>query len=195
MYSDLSRVVLSGCDRASCSGARTAAFGCSESETSRVASQQNETMNEKPRHDTIILERSYRAPLERVFAEFADPVARARWSPPSNDVLIYDETDFRAGGRDIFRCGPRNDPKFRGETLYHLIVPNKRIVSSETMDADGQRLAVSLNTLDFEATNEGTTLKLTVQVVSFAGAGMIDAYESGNKSALENLSRHLSGNL
>ncbi len=140
-------------------------------------------MNEKPQHATIILERSYPAPLERVFSEFADPVARARWSPPSNDVLIYDVADFRAGGRDVFRCGPQNDPKFRGETLYHLIVPNKRVISSETLDADGWRLAVCTN------------LKVTVQMVSLVGAGMIEEYESGNKSALENLSHHLSGNL
>jgi uncharacterized protein YndB with AHSA1/START domain len=153
------------------------------------------TMNEKSQHATIVLERAYRAPLERVFSEFADPVARARWSPPSNDVLIYDQTDFRAGGRDLFRCGPKNDPKFRGETLYHLVVPNKRVVSSETLDADGRRLAVSLNTLDFEATGESTNLKLTVQMVSLVGAGMIEGYESGNNSALENLARHLSGKL
>ena len=149
--------------------------------------------NERPQHATITLERTYRAPLERVFSEFADPVARARWSPPSNDVLIYDQTDYREGGRDLFRCGPENDPKFRGETLYHLIVPNRRVVSSETVDVNGQRLAVSLNTLDLEASGESTNLKLTVQMVSLAGAGMIEGYESGNKSALENLARHLSG--
>ena len=151
--------------------------------------------NERPQHATITLERTYRAPLERVFSEFADPVARARWSAPSNDVLIYDQTEFRAGGRDLFRCGPKNDPKFRGETFYHLIVPNRRVVSSETLDVDGHRLAVSLNTLDFEGTGEGTNLKVTVQMVSFVGAGMIEGYESGNKSALENLGRHLSGEL
>ena len=151
--------------------------------------------NERPQHATITLERTYRAPLERVFSEFADPVARARWSAPSNDVLIYDQTEFRAGGRDLFRCGPKNDPKFRGETFYHLIVPNRRVVSSETLDVDGQRLAVSLNTLDFEPTTEGTNLKVTVQMVSFVGAGMIEGYESGNNSALENLGRHLSGQL
>lgn len=149
--------------------------------------------DEKSRHATIVLERTYRASLERVFSEFADPVARARWSPPSNDALIYDQTDFRAGGRDLFRCGPKKDPKFRGETLYHLIVPNKCVVSSETLDTDGQRLAVSLSTLDLEATGDSTNLKLTVQMVSLAGAGMIEGYESGNKSALENLARHLSG--
>ena len=151
--------------------------------------------NERPQHATITLERTYRAPLERVFSEFADPVARARWSAPSNDVLIYDQTEFRAGGRDLFRCGPKNDPKFRGETFYHLIVPNRRVVSSETLDVDGQRLAVSLNTLDFEPAGEGTNLKVTVQMVSLVGAGMIEGYESGNKSALENLGRHLSGEL
>jgi uncharacterized protein YndB with AHSA1/START domain len=151
--------------------------------------------NQRPQHATITLERTYRAPLERVFSEFADPVARARWSAPSNDVLIYDQTEFRAGGRDLFRCGPKNDPKFRGEIFYHLIVPNRRVVSSETLDVDGQRLAVSLNTLDFEPAGEGTNLKVTVQMVSLVGADMIEGYESGNKSALENLGRHLSGQL
>jgi uncharacterized protein YndB with AHSA1/START domain len=153
------------------------------------------SMSEKPQHATIVLERTYPAPLERVFSEFADPVARARWSPPSNAVLIYDQTDFRAGGRDLFRCGPHNDPKFRGEVLYHLIVPNKCVVSSETLDADGQRLAVSVNTLDFEATGESTNLRLTVQIVSLVGAGMIEGNKSGNTSALENFARHLSGKL
>jgi hypothetical protein len=70
---------------------------------------------------------------------------------------------------------------------------NRRVVSSETVDVNGQRLAVSLNTLDLEASGESTNLKLTVQMVSLAGAGMIEGYESGNKSALENLARHLSG--
>jgi uncharacterized protein YndB with AHSA1/START domain len=153
------------------------------------------SMNEKSQHATIVLERTYRASLERVFSEFADPVARARWSPPSNDVLIYDQTDFRAGGRDLFRCGPKNAPKFCGETFYHLVIPNKRVASSETLNTDGQCLAVSLNTLEFEATDEGTNLKLTVQMVSLAGVGMIAGYESGNKSALENLARHLSERL
>jgi uncharacterized protein YndB with AHSA1/START domain len=152
-------------------------------------------MSEKLQHATIVLERIYQAPLERVFSEFADPAARSRWSPPPNDVLIYDQTDFQAGGRDLFRCGPKNDPEFHGETLYHLIVPNKRVVASETLDTKGQRLAVSLNTLEFEVTGEGTNLKLTVQIVSLVGPGMIERYESGNRGALENLTRHLTGRL
>jgi uncharacterized protein YndB with AHSA1/START domain len=149
-------------------------------------------MNGKPQHATITLERSYPVPLERVFSEFADPLARARWSAPSEDVLIYDEADFRVGGKDVFRCGPKGDPKFRGETRYLFIVPNALVVSSETVDMGGQCLAISLTTLDFDRTEDATTLKVTVQIVSFVGPGMIHGSESGYKSALENLSQHLS---
>ena len=149
-------------------------------------------MKDKLQHATITLQHSYSAPLERVFSEFADPVARARWSAPSNDVLIYDEADFRIGGKDVFRCGPKGDPKFCGETRYLDIVPNARVVSSETVDVGGERLAVALTTLDFEPTEGGTNLTITIQVVSFVGPDMIHSYESGNKGALKNLSQHLS---
>ena len=148
-------------------------------------------MNSKPQHATIKLEHSYAAPLERVFSEFADPVARARWSAPSNDALIYDEADFRVGGKDVIRCGPKGNPEFRGETRYLHVVPNARVVSSETVDMDGQPLAVALTTLDFEPTDDGTNLTVTLQIVSFAGPDMIHGYESGNKSALNNLAQHL----
>ena len=148
-------------------------------------------MNDKPQHATIKLEHWYSASPERVFAEYADPVARARWSAPSNDLLIYDETDFRIGGRDVFRCGPKESPKYYGETRYLHIVPNTRVISSETIDVDGSRLAIALTTLDFDSKGDGTNLTVTVQVVSLAGPDVIHGYESGNKSALKNLSRYL----
>lgn len=148
-------------------------------------------MNNKPQHATIMLEHSYSAPVERVFSQFADPAARAGWSAPSEEILVYDESDFRVGGKDVFRCGPKGNPKFRGETRYLHIVPNKRVVSSETLDTDDQLLAVALTTLEFEPTKDGTNLTVTVQIVSFVGPDMIRGYESGNKSALKNLSQHL----
>jgi len=152
-------------------------------------------MREKPQHATITLAHSYPAPVERVYSEFADPVARARWSHPSDDVLIYAATDFRERGRDIFRCGRGSNPNVHGETTYHLIVPNRQVVSSETLDVDGQRLAISITTLDFEPTEKGTEVKVIVQMVSLVGPGMIAGYEAGNKSALDNLARHLGGNI
>ena len=150
-------------------------------------------MKEKLDHATITLERAYSAPLERVFREFADPQVRAKWSAPSNDALVYDETDFREGGRDVFRCGPPNNLKFRGVTIYHEIISNRRVIWSETLSEGATRLAVALNSLEFERSAEGTNLRVTVQIISFVGPGMVEGYESGNRGALERLSRHLSG--
>ena len=67
-------------------------------------------------HSTITIEREYAASVERVYSEFADPIARAKWSAPKQDTLVYDQSEFRVGGRDLFRCGPTGDLRFRGET-------------------------------------------------------------------------------
>lgn len=142
-------------------------------------------------HHTITMERTYSAKVERVFTEFADPVARAKWSVLVNDSLVYDEADFREGGRDIFRCGPRGDLRFRGVVTYQVILQNRCVVYTETLTERSNQVAVALNTLEFTPNGEGTVLNVTVQIASFVGIGMVKGYESGNRDALEGLSRHL----
>jgi uncharacterized protein YndB with AHSA1/START domain len=142
-------------------------------------------------HATIVLERRYDATPSRVFAEFANPIVRAQWSAPSGDELVYKESAFTVGGRDVFRCGPKGDLKFRGETTYHAIAPDACVISSESLEASGQHLAVSLNTLELHEVANGTNLKLTIQIVSSAGEGIIKGFESGNRDALEGLAIHL----
>jgi uncharacterized protein YndB with AHSA1/START domain len=145
-------------------------------------------------HATVVLERRYDAPPSRVFREFANPVARARWSAPSGDELVYEQASFKVGGRDVFRCGSKDDLKFRGETTYYVIEPDRCVISSESLESSGQHLAVSLNTLELQEAAGGTNLKLTIQIVSSVGEGMMKSFESGNRSALEGLATHLAGN-
>ena len=57
-------------------------------------------------HDTIRMERTYRASPERVFDAWRDVAARLRWSRPSPHVeIVYDKAEFRVGGEDVTRCG------------------------------------------------------------------------------------------
>jgi uncharacterized protein YndB with AHSA1/START domain len=142
-------------------------------------------------HATIVLERHYDAPPSRVYAEFADPSVRARWSTSSSDELVYDESAFKIGGRDVFRCGPKGDLRFRGETTYQFIAPGSCVVSSESLQAGSQHLAVSLNTMELQEIAGGTNLKFTAQIVSFVGEDLIKGFEAGNRSALEGLAAHL----
>lgn len=119
----------------------------------------------------------------------------ARWSVPSDTAaFLYDEADFRVGGRDGFRCGSKQNPQYRGVTTYHGIAPNERIVWSETVENAGERLFVGLMTVTFEPAGPEaarTKLRLTAQVVSFAGEGMVENTRIGNNAALDNLTRSM----
>lgn len=143
-------------------------------------------------HATLVFERVCDAPIQTVFAAFADPEARERWGVPSNTaVLRYESAEFRVGGRDMFRCGSKTDPCFRGETHYLDIVENRRIVWSETIDADGKRHSISLVTVELEPVHTSTSVTLTAQVVWPEGPAGIEGFKNGYEAALDNLVREL----
>ena len=143
-------------------------------------------------HDTIVLERSYEATPGRVFEAFASPEARMRWGVPSANVeLVYDATDFRVGGVDISRCGPRGNLVYRVETRYRDIVPERRIISIETVSEGENRLSFALITVEFLPAGSGTLLVLTDQVAAFGGASMIAGHRAGHARALNNLAVEL----
>jgi uncharacterized protein YndB with AHSA1/START domain len=143
-------------------------------------------------HQTLVFERTIKASAEAVFAAFVDPVARANWGTPSDTAtVIYDETDFREGGRDRFRCGSKTNPNIHGETRYLDIVANRRIVSSETVTVDGKRLCASLTTLELTPTSSGTKLTNTTQLASFIGDDMVKGHTTGTNASLDNLVRFL----
>jgi uncharacterized protein YndB with AHSA1/START domain len=142
-------------------------------------------------HATLVFTREVAAPVEEVFAAFADPVARGDWGAPSDTaVVIYDEADFRDGGVDRFRCGARANPNIHGTTRYLDIEAPRRIVSTETIAMDGKRLCVSLTTLELAPDGAATALKSTTQLVSFIGEDMVKGHETGNNAALDNLVRY-----
>lgn len=142
-------------------------------------------------HATLIFERDVPAPIEKVFAAFADPVARSEWGAPSDTaVVIYDEADFREGGQDRFRCGSRGNPNIRGTTRYLDIVTNRRVVSSEAISMDGRRLCASLTTLELAAHGDTTRLTNTTQIASFIGEDMVKGHETGTNASLDNLVRY-----
>lgn len=145
-------------------------------------------------HDTITFERSFRCPLGLLYEAFADPVARARWGTPSpSAVIIYDKADFRVGGTDLSRCGAKHDPRFHVEATYLDIMPESRIVYSETVSEAGRRLSAALQTIEMKATVEGSSLKVTVQIAAFDGADIADGVRHGFNAALANLARELGG--
>jgi uncharacterized protein YndB with AHSA1/START domain len=141
-------------------------------------------------HATLVFEREISASPAAVFAAIADPAARELWGPPSDTaVLIYEDADFGEGGLDRFRCGPKGNPYVRGVTRYLDVVPERRVISSETLVADGRRLCASLSTLELIPQGGKTRLKNTSQLVSFIGEDMVKDYTAAANTSFDTLVR------
>jgi uncharacterized protein YndB with AHSA1/START domain len=144
--------------------------------------------SQEPRHTTFVFERICAAPVERVFAAFANPEERASWGSPSETAaFIYDKVDFREGGIDVFRCGDKSNPQYRGVTTYYDIVRNERIISSEVVETQGKKLLVTMATTIFERQGTGTKVIVTAQLTSLGGEDMLNGAKFGHNASLDNL--------
>jgi uncharacterized protein YndB with AHSA1/START domain len=121
-------------------------------------------------HSTFAVERHVRAPVARAFRAFADPQIKAMWFHGPDGVWsrISAAMDFREGGREHSegRFGP-DGPVSRFDATYHEIVANERIVYSYEMRVNGERLSVSLASVEFNSTANGTPIVVTEQGVYF----------------------------
>lgn len=143
-------------------------------------------------HDTIKMERTYNASPARVFAAWESVEARLRWSIPFPEAgAAYDQAEFKVGGLDVMRCGPKDDMRFLAHVRYLEIVRDSRIVMAERVAEDGKICAASLITIELEPAGKGTKQTVTMQVSAFDGSDMLEGYRTGWTAALDNLAREL----
>ncbi|MDP3739908.1 MAG: SRPBCC family protein [Hyphomonadaceae bacterium] len=141
-------------------------------------------------HETVVLERTYKASPARVFAAWESVEARLRWSKPYPDTgLAYDAHDFRVGGKDILRCGPADDLRFHAEVYYLDIVPGKRLIFSERINEAGKPMATALLTVEFRAKGQDTHQLVTMQIAALDGSDMVEGYKQGWEPTLDNLAK------
>jgi uncharacterized protein YndB with AHSA1/START domain len=144
-------------------------------------------------HSTVVLERSFKASPERVFAAWSDPRQRAQWEIPSADWVAGEfSLDFRVGGQEIQSFGPKGDPHIRGEGRILNIVPNARIISAGTMHDRGKPLSCTLATVEIYPEGTGSKLILTDQTAFFSWETPKDR-ESGCHEILNQLEKFLGG--
>jgi uncharacterized protein YndB with AHSA1/START domain len=143
-------------------------------------------------HGTLTFERRFKVPPSTVFGAYVDIERRARWSAPSDSAVVtYTEHDFRVGGLDRFCCGDKRAPQFEGEVRYEDIAVDERIIYSEVIKANDQRLSISLVTWETSPDGTGSRLTVTVQIASLVGDEMIAGNTMGMNGALDNLARML----
>ena len=144
-------------------------------------------------HDTLTFSQSIHAPLSLVWEAIADSAQRTVWGVPAGEAQVYDESNFRVGDRDVYRCGPAETLEFSGVAEYLQIVPESLIVHTDVVAVEGKILAAALLTWQFKTQDGATRILLTDQVTSFVGTDMIDGHRNGHTKALEQLRVYVEG--
>lgn len=113
---------------------------------------------------TFTIERVLDASPERVFEAYSSLEAKRAWFRAPADIETLDrDFDFRVGGRERFHARWPDGRITDFQAVYHDIVQNERIILVYEMFHNGEKLSVSLQTLEFVAAGRQTRLIHTEQ--------------------------------
>lgn len=139
-------------------------------------------------HTSFVLERRFKASAARVFAAWADPAIKQRWSDCHAETGATEfSMDFRPGGQEIYRSALPDGTQLAVDKVFLDIVPQARIVFAYSMAADGRALSASLVTVEFANSPAGSTLKLTEQLAYLDGHMDIEQRRRGTEEGLDRL--------
>jgi len=143
-------------------------------------------------HDTFAIERTYPAPIERVFAAWASIEAKSQWFGDDAEVESIDEhtLDFRVGGGEHLTA-KAGGSVYEFDSRYYDIVENERMVWAYEMYVDGRRMSVSVGSVELTPVPGGTRLVMTEQGTYLDGLDTSEQRAAGTREFLESLARYL----
>jgi uncharacterized protein YndB with AHSA1/START domain len=143
-------------------------------------------------HDSFSLERVYPVAPEKVFAAWTTIEAKKQWFGNEEGLETVGEQtlEFQVGGRERF-AAKAEGKLFEYAATYCDIVENERIVWTYDMLMDGQRISVSLSTVEMQGTPGGTKLVMTEQGAFLDGLDTNEQRREGTEQFLGALGNFL----
>ena len=145
-----------------------------------------------PAEDQILITREFDAPRHLVYKAFTTPELVKRWWGAKRGEVTLADIDLRVGGKWRYVAVTTDggfEVGFHGE--YREIVPNERIVSTETYEGlpagVSEEDGTTVNTATFSEADGRTTLTILVQAPSKETRDAIidSGMEAGMQDALD----------
>jgi uncharacterized protein YndB with AHSA1/START domain len=144
-------------------------------------------------HAAFHLQRTYDAPVTRVWKALTDEQAKQKWfaGTPGRWELIERRMDVRPGGSERLKGRWEGGVVSTFDATYHDVVPNERLIYSYVMHLDDRKISVSLATLQLQADGDKTTLRVSEQGAFLDGYDDAGSREHGTGSLLDALGASL----
>lgn len=144
-------------------------------------------------HATFHLERAYDAPIARVWKALTDETAKAKWfaGAPGRWKLLERRMDVRAGGSERLKGRWEGGVVSTFDANYHDVIPNQRLVYSYEMHLDDKKISVSLATIQLQAGEGVTKVRVTEQGAFLDGYDDAGSREHGTGQLLDALGASL----
>ena len=144
---------------------------------------------------TLIIERSFNAPKEKLWKAYADKEMFESWWGPEGWQTTTKEFDFRVGGRILYamKCVDENQGEWFGQESWGLMEiesidePNRFSARDYFSDAEGTKNPdMPSQQFVVEFVEDGDTTRLVTRSISetveqleqLVGMGMVDGFKS-----------------
>lgn len=115
-------------------------------------------------HGSFSLERIFPAPPAQVFHALTNLEAKSRWfSGPPGAVPRERSLDVRPGGREVAEMRWADGTISRFDAVYFDVIQDARLIYAYEMHIDGEKISVSLATVELRPDGDGTKLSIAEQ--------------------------------
>jgi len=144
-------------------------------------------------HGTFRLERTFDAPVARVWKALTDETAKQKWfaGGPGQWELLERHMDVRVGGSEHLKGRWQGGMVSTFDATYLDVIPNERLIYSYTMHLDAKKISVSLATMELQGAGTKTTLRVTEQGAFLDGYDDAGSRERGTGHLLDTLAASL----
>lgn len=139
----------------------------------------------------LIIERTFDAPRELVFAAWTEQERLAKWCFPKNFEPLFGEGDLRVGGK--WRAGMKAPwgESFLVGGVYREIAPPERLVFTHAWEEEhgpGDETIVTITLFD-----EGGKTRMVFEQAPFRSADVRDSHRDGWNEAFDHLQSYAEG--